>query len=137
LTVNGPVLLEIGARAIGGVCGRFHSNSLGLDYLDIALRSSLGEQIVLPQTHQTPSGVMMIPVPQRGRLEAIDGIEQARQIEGIRDVIIISRPGDILVGLPEAGSYVGFILATGGSQSEVVARLKESHLALKFTVTPI
>jgi biotin carboxylase len=137
LTPNGPVLLEIGARAIGGVCGRLHSYGLGLDYLGIALRSSLGEQIVLPQTHQTPSGVMMIPVPQRGRLEAIDGIEQARQIEGIRDVIIISRPGDILVGLPETGFYVGFILAVGESQANVVERLNECHRTLKFTITPM
>ena len=80
---------------------------------------------------------MMIPVPQRGRLEAIDGIEQARQIEGIRDVIIISRPGDILVGLPETGFYVGFILAVGESQANVVERLNECHRTLKFTVTPM
>jgi biotin carboxylase len=137
LTPKGPVLLEIGARAIGGVCGRLHSYGLGLDYLATALRSSLGEPIALPQTHQTPSGVMMIPVPQRGRLEAIEGIERARQIEGIRDVIIISRPGDILVGLPETGSYVGFILAVGESQASVVERLNACHRALKFTVTPM
>jgi biotin carboxylase len=136
LTAQGPVLLEIGARAIGGACGRAHSNRLGFDYFELALRASLGDLIDVPLESRTPSGVMMIPPPCRGRLEAVDGIEDARGVEGVRDLFLVSKPGDLLVGLPESGCYVGFIFAMGGSQGEVIDRLKESHGKLQFRMTP-
>ena len=137
LTEQGPVLLEIGARAIGGVCGRAHTYRLGFDYQELVLRASLGDLTEVARESQTPSGVMMIPPPRPGRLETVDGIEAARQVEGIRDVFIMSKPGDVLLALPEKGCYVGFIFATGDSQSEVIDRLKESHGKLTFGIAPI
>jgi hypothetical protein len=138
LTAQGPVLLEIGARAIGGACGRAHSNRLGFDYFELALRAGLGQRIDVPlESPQTPSGVMMIPPPCRGRLEGVDGIDAARSVEGVRDLFLVSKPGDILTGLPESGCYVGFIFAMGGTQGEVIDRLKESHRKLNFRVTPV
>jgi biotin carboxylase len=136
LTAQGPVLLEIGARAIGGACGRAHSNRLGFDYFELALRASLGLPIDAPLESRTPSGVMMIPPPSRGRLEGVEGIEAARGVAGVRDLFLVSKPGDMLVGLPDSGCYVGFIFAMGESQGEVIDRLKESHGKLNFRVTP-
>src|SRR5262249_45902407 len=123
LTGQGPVLLEIGARAIGGVCGRAHTYRLGFDYQELVLKASLGWPMNVTLESQTPSGVMMIPPPRRGRLEAVEGIDRARQVEGVRDAVVMSKPGDLLLGLPERGCYVGFIFATGASQAEVVNRL--------------
>jgi hypothetical protein len=40
---QGPVLIEIGVRAIGSVCGRAHTYRLGFDYQELALRASLGD----------------------------------------------------------------------------------------------
>jgi len=74
LTAEGPVLLEIGARAIGGVCGRAHTYRLGLDYQELVLRASLGWPINVTLQSQTPSGVMMIPPPCRGRLESVEAL---------------------------------------------------------------
>lgn len=134
LTESGPVILEIGARAIGGVCGRAHTYRLGFDYQEIVLRACLGESVTLPDTPQTPAGVMMIPPPSRGRLISVDGLESAREVEGVRDVFIMSKPGDLLRVLPEDGCCVGFIFATGPSAPEVTDRLREAHRRLRFAV---
>ena len=137
LTARGPVLLEIGARAIGGVCGRAHTYGLGFDYQEVALRAVLGQDIDISTGVCTPSGVMMIPAPGKGILRNVSGIEDARRVQGVRDLAIMSKPGDILVGLPEQGCYVGFIFATGTSQQEVVRSLNESHSKLNFEISPI
>jgi hypothetical protein len=86
--------------------------------------------------HRENRRIMMTP-PRPGCLDAIDGIEAARQGEGIRDVFIMSKPGDVMLALPEKGCYAGFISATGAAQSEVIDRLKELHGKLTFGIAPI
>ena len=39
------------------------------------------------------SAVMMIPIPRGGLLEAIDGVDEARAVEGVTEVTMTVRPG--------------------------------------------
>lgn len=130
-------LLEIGARPIGGVCGRAHSYCLGVDYHDVILRHALGEPLPTMKIKTQPSGVMMLPVPATGRLEAVEGVEHARSIDGVRDVLITAKPGDLLVGFPEQGCYVGFIVATGTTPLDVEQSLLAAQRALDFRLSPV
>ena len=61
------------------------------------------------------SGVMMIPTPARvpSALRAVDGIEAARAVAGIDDVVISVRVGETLVPLPEGTSYTGLPVRDG------------------------
>jgi hypothetical protein len=49
----------------------------------------------------------------------------------------MSKPGDVLLAFPEKSCHAGFIFATGGSQSEVIDRLKELPSKLAFGIALI
>jgi hypothetical protein len=85
------------------------------------------------------SGVMMIPTPARvpSALRAVDGIEAARAVPGVGDVVISVRVGETLVPLPEGTSYTGFIFATGETPALVEEALRTSASRLRFTVAPL
>ena len=80
------------------------------------------------------SGVMMIPVPRAGVLEEVKGVEEARAIEGVDDVVITAKKGERLVPLPEGAGYPGFIFASGRDASFVEAALRAAHRELRFDI---
>jgi hypothetical protein len=79
---------------------------------------------------------MMIPVPQSGVLENIEGEEPVRQIPGITSLEITARVHDYIAAWPEGASYLGFLFAKGDTPAEVEAALRTAHAQLKFTLTP-
>jgi uncharacterized protein YgbK (DUF1537 family) len=82
---------------------------------------------------------MMIPIPARvpSALRAVDGVEDARAVAGIEDVVISARVGETLVPLPEGASYTGFVFASGDTPADVEQALREATSRLKFTVAPL
>jgi biotin carboxylase len=135
---RGVFVLEVAARPIGGLCSaaiRFTGPGGGSRSLEeILLRHALGEDVAVYQRQADAAGVMMIPIPGRGVLRRVDGVEVARATPDVTDVIITAKPDSLLVPLPEGRSYVGFIFA-GASTSEAVERaLRAAHAALRFIV---
>jgi hypothetical protein len=77
---------------------------------------------------------MMIPIPGRGIYRGVSGVEQARRIQGIQDVVITARRDVLLTPLPEGRSYLGFIFARARTSADVVRALRRSHRCLRFAV---
>jgi len=82
---------------------------------------------------------MMIPTPAHipSALRAVDGVDEARAVAGIDDVVISVRVGETLVPLPEGASYTGFIFASGDTAATVEKALRDAHAKLRFTVAPL
>jgi len=78
--------------------------------------------------------VMMIPIPRDGIYRSVGGVDAARAVPGIEDVVITAKEGQRLIPLPEGSSYPGFIFARGGSPAEVEAALRRSHAQLRFEI---
>ncbi len=78
------------------------------------------------------AGVMMIPVPRGGVLEAVTGLEEARAVAGIEDIVISAHIGERLVPWPEGSRYPGFIFARCGTPAQVEAALRDAHRRLRF-----
>jgi hypothetical protein len=57
----------------------------------------------------------MIPIPEAGFYQEAQGIEDARAVPGIEDVVITAKEFQKLVPLPEGSSYLGFTFARGAS----------------------
>jgi hypothetical protein len=77
---------------------------------------------------------MMIPVPGAGVYESVSGISEARDIEGIEDIVITAKTGQKLVPLPEGASYVGFIFAAAASPAAVENSLRQAQARLRFEI---
>jgi biotin carboxylase len=136
--VGEPVVIEMAARPIGGLCARSLSFESGLSLEDVVVRHALGA-VDVPARAGRASGVMMIPTPARvpSALRAVDGVEDARGVAGIDDVVISVRVGETLVPLPEGQSYTGFVFASGETPEAVEQALRDAASHLRFTVAPL
>jgi hypothetical protein len=129
--VTGEVfVLEVAARPIGGLCARVLR---GLE--ELLLRHALGNAPEWP-AQTSASGVMMIPIPRRGFLRGITGIEAAKAVPDIEDVRITAKPDQLLVPLPEGASYLGFIFARAAGAAAADRALRDAHAQLVFTIDP-
>ena len=136
LNDQGPWILEVAARSIGGLCSRTLRFGTGLTLEEIIVRHALGMDIPSLERERHAAGVMMIPIPKAGRLRDVRGQENAKAVPGIEAVTILIRRGQSVVPLPEGQRYLGFIFARGESPDVVEAALREAHRRLEFEIIP-
>ena len=136
LRVNegGVWLVEIAARTIGGLCSRMLRFTQGVTLEELVLRHALAWPTDGLTWHGDAAGVMMIPIPRAGRLRGITGLDAARSISAIDDVIISVAIDDCLVPLPEGDRYLGFIFATADAPVDVEKALRCAHQQLAFDI---
>jgi len=126
-----PVLIELAARSIGGLCGRALSFGLLGESLEVMiLRTALG----IPSIDRTRSrraiGVFMLPIPATGTLTGVGGVDQVKAMEGIDDVIITVPRQRRVAALPEGDRYLGFVFASGPDPETVEHTLRKAGSAL-------
>ncbi len=126
---RGVWMLEVAARPIGGLCARVLP---GLE--ELILRHSAGEDVSGVMLPRGAAGVMMIPIPREGIYVATEGLQLARSVQGIEDILITAKEGQKLVQLPEGASYLGFIFARANSPESVERALRTSHQQLRFEI---
>lgn len=130
-------IVEAAPRPIGGLCSRalrFGPERIFLE--ELLVRHALGlEGADLPREGNA-AGVMMIPVPESGVLERVEGLEEAQGTPGVEEVYITARLYDFIAAWPEGASYLGFIFARGAAPQEVETALRESHRKLRFLLAP-
>jgi hypothetical protein len=137
LRVNeqGVWVIEVAARSIGGRCSRTLHFASGLTLEELILRHALRLPLP-PHRLDGAAGVMMIPIPQAGVLEAVHGVDTARTVSGVEEVSITADVGERLVPLPEGTRYLGFIVARSKEPAAVESALRTAHAALRFSITP-
>jgi hypothetical protein len=150
---QGVFMLEVAARPIGGLCARAlrfaragtRDSGIGIPIPspesqvpleELLLRHALGEDPAAYRREAIASGVMMIPIPRRGILRGVDGVDAARQVPHVDDVRITAKADQLLVPLPEGASYLGFIFARAEHGADVERALRAAHARLAFTIDP-
>jgi biotin carboxylase len=136
LRVNdrGPFVLEVAARSIGGLCARTLTFGTGLSLEELILCHALGRPLESLERERRAAGVMMIPIPRAGRLVAASGVDDAKAVEAVEDVVITMHPGQEVVPLPEGWQYLGFIFARAETPAAVERALREAHGRLCFDI---
>ena len=141
LNSGGVWILEVAARCIGGLCSRalrFTSPDFGGDIAleELLIRLALGEDVTSVLREKVASGVMMIPIPEAGVFERVEGVEEAMTTPGVTDIRMTAKPDQQLVPLPEGSSYLGFIFARGSTPDFVEQTLRQAHRNLRFIIQP-
>lgn len=130
---DGPWVLEVAPRPIGGLCSRalrFGAAKMSLEELLIRHVLNLGGTDVERETEA--SGVMMIPVPRSGVLESVEGLKDASGVSNITGIEITARRKDYVEAWPEGASYLGFIFARASRPEEAESALRQAHAKLDF-----
>ena len=139
---EGPWVLEIAPRPIGGLCSRAlrfgpaDSTATKISLEELLLRHALQLEGSDLMREESPSGVMMIPVPRSGIFEGVDGIESAEKIPGVTEIRMTARLRDYVAAWPDGASFLGFIFACGDSPAFVENALRAAHANLKFRFSP-
>jgi hypothetical protein len=135
---RGPVLIEIAARSIGGLCSR--TLELAADNLEeLLIRNAVGMPTArgCSSAERRAAGVMMIPIARNGVFRRVEGIEAARAVPGIDSIEITTRPGEAVRKLPEGSSYLGFLFANAVTPAAVESALRQAHEKLVFDFAPL
>jgi biotin carboxylase len=130
-----PVMLELAARSIGGLCSRALRFPAGLSLEETVLANALGLDPG-PACYQQsrPSGVFMLPVPRPGTLRAVEGRADATAVPGITGLTITIPVGQRVRPLPDGDRYLGFIFAEGDTHHDVEQALNEACERLRVVV---
>jgi biotin carboxylase len=131
--------LEVAPRPIGGLCARalrFVSEQsdevIGLE--ELLLRHSAEMPVADWKREAAASGVMMIPVPNSGVLEAVEGKEDAQAAPNVVGLEITARLHDYIAAWPEGSSYLGFLFARAEVAEDVERALRAASGKLRFVI---
>jgi biotin carboxylase len=127
---DGPTVLEVAARSIGGLCARTLRFGAGVSLEELIVAHAAGLEIASVERERSAAGVMMLPIPTAGILEAVGGQEAARAVPGIIGLNVTIPLGSPLVPLPEGDRYLGFLFARGERPEEVEDALRHAHALL-------
>ena len=133
---EGIWLIEVAGRSIGGLCSKTLHFGIESSLEELIIRQSLGMDFEALKRQDLASGVMMVPIPKRGILRTVRGIQKAEKIALVEKVEITARLNYSLVPLPEGDSYLGFVFARGSSVKNVESALRMAHEQLEFEILP-
>ena len=125
-----PVMLELAARSIGGLCSRSLRFLGGTNLEMLILLNALGIAVD-PGQPAGASGVLMLPVERGGVLQAVEGQAEARAVAGVTGLSITIPLGQTVRPLPWGDRYLGFIFAEGGDADEVEGTLHRARDRLR------
>ncbi|MEE9268715.1 MAG: ATP-grasp domain-containing protein [Candidatus Krumholzibacteria bacterium] len=126
--------IEVAARSIGGYCSKVLRFDGGLSLEDIILRHALDPKVALPERDEGAAGVMMLQSPRKGVFVEARGVEAARDVKHVDEIIVSAYPGQELSPLPEGFLYVGFIFARAGTPAAVEHALRQAYGELEFVI---
>jgi biotin carboxylase len=131
-----PVVIEVAARSIGGLCSRALRFGPGISLEEVIVRHAVGAGFDGLRREAQASGVMMLPIRAAGVLEKVSGQAEALAVDGVVGLEISIPAGRPVVPLPEGDRYLGFVFAQGPTPADVELALRRAEAALDVVVRP-
>ena len=116
--------------------GGFVLLQTGVDLVGAAIKLALSEQVTaeeLTPKHARPV-VQRYAFPKAGEVVSVTGVEDARRIAGVSDVIVTAKPGDIIPSAGEEPPSAAMVLTTGASRDDALRAANDALACLKFAI---
>jgi biotin carboxylase len=128
-------VIELAARLSGGFfCTREIPLNTGVDFVGCAIRVALGENPTAEEL--TPKYqkhvIQRYAFPSAGKVVAISGAEAARAIEGVVEVKVTAKLGDIIPGAGDKRPSAAMVLAMGASRDAALASAEAALAQLRI-----
>jgi biotin carboxylase len=139
LTPDGPKVIEVAARLSGGW---FSTDQIplatGVDLVGAAIRVALGDPV--PAADLAPVKADGIAIryffPEPGRVVAIDGADRFRGLPWVHRMGFSVAPGDVVGAPTDHTRRAGFVITSGTTRTEAVARAMDVVNAVHITTVP-
>src|SRR5476651_1735814 len=114
-----PYVIELATRLSGGFfCTREIPLNTGVDFIGAAIAIALGETVTpeqLTPTQFTPV-IQRYAFPKAGRVVSVEGIEEAKKVSGVAEVVVTAKPGDIIPAAGDKRPSAAMVLTVGTSR---------------------
>lgn len=126
VTKEGPKIVELAAR-LGGdfITSKLVPLSTGVDMVGNSVLLATGANVDLTPTRQNGSAIHFIQGAE-GILKNIVVDEEIYHLEGIEEVSLYKKPGDLTHSTRSSNDRLGHIITTGKTSSEALERAKKA-----------
>ena len=134
LTKEGPKMVELGAR-MGGDCITSHlvPLSTGVDMIKATIDISLGQTPDIAPKFQKGAAIRFFDAP-AGTITAIEGAEEAKSVEGVREVSFTKQVGDTAGTIGSSTDRAGFVIAQAEDAEQAVSICETAQKIIKIIV---
>jgi biotin carboxylase len=134
-TKDGPRIIELTVRHSGGFdCQYLVPLSTGKNILKSAILSAIGEKFdenfLKAQKNKFGVTGSIWPIP--GKILSIQGIEEAKRLQGVEEIFLRYKEGDIISDYIDCASRVIFIICVGNSLTEANEALEKAKSIIKI-----
>jgi biotin carboxylase len=139
LSDDGPMLIEVAARSIGGRCSsavRITGGVAEMSLEELILRQACGLPLGEPRLVAGGAGVLMLPVPSSGTVRSITGTSEAAALSGVTSVELTIPVGQVVESLPEGDRYLGFVVARAEDAAAVESVLRRAWAMIAVEIEP-
>lgn len=120
ITSEGPKVIEIAAR-LGGdfITSKLVPLATGVDMVVSSLMQAINEPIDLTRKHDRGAAIRFIS-SEEGKIIELNGIEEARRIDGIHEISVYKKVGDEVSRLESSNDRIGHIIASAETVKEAI-----------------
>ena len=135
LTKDGPKMVELGAR-MGGDCITTHlvPLSTGIDMIKATIETSCGITPDIEQKLNKGSAIRYFNTDY-GTIESIEGVEEARALDGVKEITFVKNVGDKVGTIGSSTDRVGFVIAQADTPEEAVAICEKAMEKIKISMS--
>jgi len=135
LTEEGPVLIEMAVRLSGN---RMSSDAIpiscGVDAVGISLDIALGKKKIPPNPEYEKGYAYRAFLPASGVVKKICGIEKARAMKGVVDLVLYIKEGDEKKPFTCSADSVGYVIAKGETREIAEQRAQKVIETVYFDI---
>lgn len=134
VTSEGPKIVELGAR-LGGdnITTHLVPFSTGVNMVECCIKIALGEKPDIEPKWHKGSAIRYFE-QQAGKVESIEGIEEAEKIEGIKQISIVHGVGEEITEINSSGSRMGFVIAQDKNAEMAVLKCKKAIDKIRINI---
>lgn len=130
-----PYIIEVATRLSGGFfCTLEIPLNTGVDFVGAVMAWALGETVdttLLAPLHQRPV-VQRYAFLDPGEVIRVEGLEDARRLPGVAEVMTYVKPGDVVRVPTDTTARAAMVIATGDTIAEAQARAQAALKAIKI-----
>ena len=120
VTDRGPVMIELGARMGGdNITTALVPLSTGIDMVKASIDVAMCNQPVISPSLHCASAIRYIVAPE-GIIQSISGVEAAKQLPGVKDVVMTKSVGEMSTPIHCSNDRIGSVIVQAATAEEAI-----------------
>jgi cysteine synthase A len=134
---GGPVVVEINPRLAGGMIPELVRLALGVDLVEALFDHLSDRPVDLRSTRDEWASIRFLTASRHGRLAAVAGLQEARQLATVGEVNVSVGPGAEVRPAEEATHRLGYVIASGPDRQRVLGEVDAALARITLDIEPV